>query len=211
MGTAIPSIACLGVIGRNNNPLHITIFPTHSHDGSQIPVRSPLQFSLILSSTLDIFSLRARHFAATNVGLTTGDYGLLHAIDERLAAYGFETNTGVKFVVVVDMRGRRADSTPSAGGGEVVGGGGRERKGTGGGVGNAAAAAAAAVGLREGEMKPVFKAMQTAYIKLLQNPFFDPDEHSPPTGTGGKKITSKKFADDMRRIGESWMPGITSL
>ena len=57
----------------------------------------------------------------------------------------------------------------------------------------------------------VFKAMQTAYIKLLQNPFFDPDEHSPLTGTGGKRITSKKFADDMRRIGESWGPGVAAL
>ncbi len=57
----------------------------------------------------------------------------------------------------------------------------------------------------------VFKAMQTAYIKLLQNPFYDPDEHSPPGGTGGKKITSKGFANDMRKIGESWTPGVTSL
>lgn len=59
----------------------------------------------------------------------SGDFGLLHAIDERLAAYGFETNTGVRFVVVVDMLGR-----------EVRGGGGA---GTG------------AVGLREGELKVV--------------------------------------------------------
>lgn len=53
--------------------------------------------------------------------------------------------------------------------------------------------------------------MQTAYVRLLQNPFYDPDEHSPPTGQGGKKITSKKFADDMRRIGEAWTPGVTNL
>lgn len=50
--------------------------------------------------------------------------------------------------------------------------------------------------------------MQAAYVRLLQNPFFDPDEHSPPTGRGGKKITSKRFADDMKRIGEGWTPGI---
>lgn len=61
------------------------------------------------------------------------------------------------------------------------------------------------------QKKQVFKAMQTAYIKLLQNPFFDPDEHSPLTGTGGKKITSKKFTEDMRRIGENWGPGATVL
>jgi len=53
--------------------------------------------------------------------------------------------------------------------------------------------------------------MQTAYIKLLQNPFFDPDEHSPPSGRGGKRITSRKFSDDMRRIGENWTPGVTNL
>ena len=169
-----------------------------------------------------MFELRARQNALNAVGLT-GDYGLLHAIDERLASYGFETNTGVKFVVVVDMRGRRIDQAVAAG--LVQGGGGR--------TGNAALAAGA-VGLREGEMRTVsilhsfrgrgvlegmgsaddmqvFKAMQTAYVKLLQNPFFDPDEHSPPGGSGGKKITSKKFAEDMRRIGESWTPGVTTL
>jgi hypothetical protein len=54
----------------------------------------------------------------------------------------------------------------------------------------------------------VFKAMQAAYVRLLQNPFYEPDEHSPPTGRGGKKITSKRFAEDMRRIGEGWTPGV---
>lgn len=53
--------------------------------------------------------------------------------------------------------------------------------------------------------------MQTAYIRLLQNPFFEPDVHSPPGEQGGKKITSRRFADDMRRIGEAWTPGVTSL
>lgn len=202
MATAIPSIACLGVIGRNvtsppppchpnanpppaqNNPLHTSIFPSYDPSTSSFaPVRTPLQFSLLLSSTLDVFELRARR-----VGLT-GDYGLLHAVDERLASYGFETNTGVKFVVVVDMRGRRVD------GGAVAGG------------------AAGAVGLREGEMRTVFKAMQTAYVRLMQNPFFEPDEHSPvaQTGAAGRRITSRRFAEDMRRIGEGWTPGVTAL
>jgi hypothetical protein len=36
------------------------------------------------------------------------DFGLLQAIDERLAMYGWLTNTGVKFVTVVDMEGRQA-------------------------------------------------------------------------------------------------------
>jgi hypothetical protein len=57
----------------------------------------------------------------------------------------------------------------------------------------------------------VFKAMQAAYVRLLQNPFYDPDEHSPLTGRGGKKITSRKFAEDLKRIGEGWMPGMASL
>lgn len=64
------------------------------------------------------------------------------------------------------------------------------------------------LGLRDGEMKIVFKAMQAAYVRLLQNPFFEPDEHSPPTGKGGKKITSRKFVEEMKRIGESWMPSV---
>lgn len=49
--------------------------------------------------------------------------------------------------------------------------------------------------------------MQTAYIRLLQNPFYDPDEHCPVNGKGGKKIVSRRFVEDMRRIGEGWIPG----
>ncbi|CRK46893.1 hypothetical protein BN1723_001168 [Verticillium longisporum] len=106
MATAIPSIACIGIIGRENNPLHVSIFPSFNPQTNTLaPLRTPLQFSLLLSSTLDVFELRARHAAGTGTGLS-GDFGLLHAVDERLAAYGFETNTGVKIVVVVDMRGR---------------------------------------------------------------------------------------------------------
>ncbi|GAB1316266.1 Longin-like domain-containing protein [Madurella fahalii] len=195
MATAIPSIACLGVIGRNNNPLHTSIFPSYDPQTNTFrPVRTPLQFSLILSSTLDVFELRARQNAAAGVGLT-GDFGLLHAVDDRLAAYGFETNTGTRFVVIVDMRGRRIDGAIAAGLVDA-----REKR-----------IAGAATGLREGEMRPVFKAMQAAYIRLMQNPFFEPDEHSPPAGHGGKKITSRKFAEDMRRIGENWTPGVTNL
>jgi hypothetical protein len=93
------------------------------------------------------------------------------------------------------MRGRRIDSAVAAGLAD-----GRDKR-----------IAGAAAGLREGEMRPVFKAMHTAYIRLMQNPFFDPDEHSPPAGLGGKKITSRKFAEDMRRIGENWTPGVTNL
>ncbi|KAI5462504.1 Longin-like domain-containing protein [Mariannaea sp. PMI_226] len=191
MATAIPSIACLGVIGRNNNPLHISIFPSHDPATNTFtPIRTPLQFSLLLSSTIDVFDLRAKHNAVSGVGLS-GEFGLLHAVDDRLAAYGFETNTGVRMVCIVDMRGRRIDSSASA----AVDGGVR-------GVGT---------GLRDSELKPVFRAMQDAYVRLLQNPFYDPDEHAPLGGMGGKKITSRKFSDDMKRIGDGWTPGVTNL
>lgn len=68
---------------------------------------------------------------------------------------------------------------------------------------------AAVVGLREGDMKVVFRAMQSAYVRLLQNPFYEPDEHSGQGG--GRRITSKKFEGEMRKIGESWTVGVTSL
>ncbi|KAI0134456.1 Sedlin, N-terminal conserved region-domain-containing protein [Xylariales sp. AK1849] len=204
MATAIPAIACLGVIGRNlylptrtlqqqltqnqqNSPLHITILPTtrDPQTGAPTPLRTPLQFSLLLSSTLDVFESRARHASTSNT-LLSGDFGLLHAVDERLAAYGWETNTGVRFVVVVDMRGRVLD-----------------RK-----AGAAGAATNAGVGLRDGELKVVFRAVQTAYVRLLQNPFYDPDEVAGGgNGVGGKRITSRRFGEEMRRIGEVWVPG----
>ncbi|KAI0532545.1 Sedlin [Xylaria digitata] len=192
MANTIPSIVCLGIIGRNNNPLHITIFPSYdSTTQTYAPVRTPLQFSLLLSGTLDIFEARSRHLANPGGGgggsmLLSGDFGLLHAIDDRLAAYGFETNTGVKFVAVVDMRGRLAKNNTTAGRGGV--------------------------GLRDNELKPVFRAMQTAYVRLLQNPFYEPGETAGgKPGTSAKRITSHKFRDEMRKIGEAWAPGITAL
>ena len=62
------------------------------------------------------------------------DLGLLQAVDERLACYGWLTNTGIKFVVVVDMAGRPAgaDGRPDGKG-----------------------AAAAIIGLRDADLKPV--------------------------------------------------------
>lgn len=162
----------------------MSVFPSYDPSTNGFaPIRTALEFSLLLSSTIDVFELRARHNAAAGVGLS-GDFGLLHAVDDRLAAYGFETNTGVRMVCVVDMRGRRAA---------------------------AVAGASARPGLRDAELKPVFRAMQAAYVRLLQNPFYDPDEHAPLGGSGGKRITSRKFTEDLRRIGEAWTPGVTSL
>ncbi|KAF8459046.1 Sedlin, N-terminal conserved region-domain-containing protein [Terfezia claveryi] len=91
------------------------------------------------------------------------DFGLLYAVSEDLAAYGWLTNTGVKFVVFVSCVG--------------VGG-----------------------GIREGELRSVFKELQTAYIALVCNPFYDSDNLEK------KPITSKKFIREVKRIGESWVP-----
>ncbi|KAK8044723.1 snare-like protein [Apiospora rasikravindrae] len=211
MATAIPAIACLGVIGRNNNPLHTTILPTTTdpQTGRPAPLRTPLQFSLLLSSTLDIFESRARHAVASNT-LLSGDFGLLHAVDDRLAAYGFETNTGVKFVAVVDMRGRILSggvktgvTSPGGGAGTAAGAGGGGAAAT----GTGPSSVVGAVGLRDGELKVVFRAMQTAYVRLLQNPFYDPEEGAKAGQLQQKRITSRRFAEEMRRIGDKWVPG----
>ena len=157
---------------QQNNPLHVSIFPSYDVGaaGGFAPVRTPLQFSLLLSSTLDVFALRARHNTAHNVGLT-GDYGLLHAVDERLAAYGFETNTSTKFVVIVDMRGRRIDGAVAAGLVDGSGGGGGGGGISGGASGRERRLGAAAMGLREGEMKPV-----SMLFFLLPSPLPRPSE-----------------------------------
>ena len=138
--------------------MHVSIFPSYDPSTNSLaPIRTPLQFSLLLSSTLDVFELRARGSggvgvggggsatgaAATTAAQLSGDLGLLHAVDDRLAAYGAETNTGVKFVAVVDMRGR------------LPGGGLLSPSSSGPAVDKDRSKGAAAVGLREGEMKPV--------------------------------------------------------
>jgi hypothetical protein len=144
-------------------------------------------------------------------------------------------------VCIVDMRGRRVEAGGSGAVGSSAaaaaaaaalgaGGGGAAAPsmsasslGAGSGgpsslAGSSAAAATArsavgsvGAGLRDAELKPVFRAMQSAYVRLLQNPFYDPDEHAPLGGKGGKRITSKKFGDAMKRIGEAWTPGVTTL
>jgi hypothetical protein len=93
----------------------ITLFPPDQRD--------PLEFSFLLSSCLDIFEAR------TPQKTTEQDFGLLQAVDERLAMYGWLTNTGVKFVIVVDMASKLSrDHTKSN---------------------------AAVVGLRDADLKPV--------------------------------------------------------
>jgi len=142
--------------------------------------------SFILNSSLDIFDIRTRAKTVDQ------DLGLLHAVDERLAAYGWLTNTGIKFIIIVDMMGRLAKEEPDD-----------KRK------------AQPIVGLRDAEMKPAFRAVQTAYIQLMLNPFFTPEERTPLqlANSNGRPatITSKKFATELQRIGHAWSPGVTSI
>lgn len=136
------------------------------------------------------------------------DFGLLQAIDERLAMYGWLTNTGVKFVIVVDMEGRQATaSDPKAN---------------------------ATIGLRDSDLKPVcyslkskarkyayipgkaFKALHAAYINLLKDPFYQTDKSSLLTaGTlrsrDSEEITSKKFISEVQRIGQAWSVGMGAI
>ncbi|KAK8212937.1 hypothetical protein M8818_003102 [Zalaria obscura] len=177
MANRSPAVACIGVIGRHNNPLHISLFPA---EGEQEP-RNKLEFSFMLSTCLDIFEAR---MPTKMVGQ---DFGLLQAIDERLAMYGWLTNTGVKFVIVVDMEGRAQQEGKNA----------------------------AVLGLRNSDLTPAFHALQTAYIRLLRNPFYSPDEHSPAhmnthKQVGSTQITSKRFLQEVDRIGRSWYPGMVA-
>ena len=57
--------------------------------------------SFLLNSCLDIFEIRQNNKTIEQ------DLGLLQAVDERLATYGWLTNTGIKFIIVVDMAGRQ--------------------------------------------------------------------------------------------------------
>ena len=101
MDSRSPAIACIGIIGRHNNPLHISLFPA-TGTGFEAE-RDRLEYSFMLNSCLDIFEAR---MPSKGVG---HDFGLLHALDERLAMYGWLTNTGVKLVIVVDMEGTPAE------------------------------------------------------------------------------------------------------
>ncbi|KAK6433292.1 hypothetical protein LTR95_010530 [Oleoguttula sp. CCFEE 5521] len=142
--------------------------------------RDKLAFTFMLNSSLDIFEARMP-------SKTSQDFGLLHALDERIALYGWLTNTGVKLVVVVDMEGRIAP-TPEA-------------------------AKIGVLGLRGGDLLPAFNALQTAYIRLLQNPFYVPDDHDPKLvrGHSALEIQSPKFIREVERIGQGWYPGIASI
>ena len=63
------------------------------------------------------------------------------------------------------------------------------------------------------DVRQVFQALQTAYIRLLRNPFYVPDQHDPRTnkGTGSLQINSPRFIKEVERIGRAWYPGIGAM
>lgn len=71
--------------------MHTSLFPPFQG--------STIEFSFLLNSCLDIFEIRQKQTSVDQ------DLGLLHAVDERLAVYGWLTTTGVKILVVIDFLG----------------------------------------------------------------------------------------------------------
>lgn len=161
----------------------------------------------LINSCLDIFALRASTTSSSSNTSLTQDLGLLQAVDERLSCYGWQTNTGIKFVIVVDMMGRDPNNadvsstlSPLSPTEE------KESKRN---------KLPAVVGLRDADVRPAFRAVQTAYIQLMLNPFYTPDDRTPLqiANYGGKssEITSKKFINELQRIGKVWSPGMASV
>jgi len=134
----------------------------------------------MLSTCLDIFEAR---LPEKNVGQ---DFGLLQAIDERLAMYGWLTNTGVKLVIIVDMEARQSSANDTR--------------------------SPPVLGLKNSDLTPAFQALQKAYINLLRNPFYTPEDHSPNThqSSASTQITSRNFINEVARIGRVWAPTIAS-
>lgn len=114
-----PSIACIGFISKyvnfpeshflrlklttQDNPLHISIFEPHSAAKGAF-----LEFSFLLNASLDIFELRTN-----DRNRVDQDLGMLQAVDERLSIWGWQTGTGTRIAVIVDMWGKQG--RPSTG------------------------------------------------------------------------------------------------
>lgn len=92
----------------------------------------------MLNTCLDIFEIRQNNKTIEQ------DLGLLQAVDERLATYGWLTNTGIKFVIVVDMAGRPPAPDDDD-----------RRK------------AAVVLGLRDSDLKPVWQ-IYTHHLNICQ-------------------------------------------
>ena len=86
---------------------------------------SAVEFSFLLNSCLDIFEIRQKQASIDQ------DLGLLQAFDERLAAYGWLTKTGIKFIVILDLFGQPGH------------------------VGDKEVTSSVMAGLRDSELKPV--------------------------------------------------------
>jgi trafficking protein particle complex subunit 2 len=71
------------------------------------------------------------------------DFGLLQAVDEQLAMYGWLTNTGIKIIIVVDMEGRPATAIESK--------------------------ASIPLGLRDADLKPVRQFLTSTTFKLINH------------------------------------------
>jgi hypothetical protein len=144
-----------------------------------------LELSFLLNTCLDVFEIRQNNKTIDQ------DLGLLQAVDERLAAYGWLTNTGIKFVIVVDMAGRPPAPEDDKKKSPPI------------------------VGLRDSDLKPAFRALQTAYIQLLQNPFYQPENRSPMAlaNSVGRsaEITNARFIREVKRIGGVWAPGVLNI
>ncbi|KAL4929626.1 uncharacterized protein BDV17DRAFT_59987 [Aspergillus undulatus] len=173
-----PKIACIGVIGKADNPLHISLFPPY--------LNSTIEFSFLLNSSLDVFEIRQKQTSIDQ------DFGLLHAVDERLASYGWLTTTGVKLIIIIDLVGEQGS------------------------LGDKDARGGSRLSFRESDLKPAFRALQTAYIQLLQNPFYYPDDHVTMANGAAQAakpshIMDKRFVTEVKRIGSSWAIGATNL
>ena len=57
--------------------------------------------------------------------------------------------------------------------------------------------------------RQAFHALQTAYIRLLRNPFYVPDDHDSrrAKGAASLEINSPNFVKEVERIGNAWYPG----
>ncbi|KAI9674337.1 MAG: hypothetical protein M1829_003738 [Trizodia sp. TS-e1964] len=142
------------------------------------PTLPRLQYALLLSSCTDLLLARL----APPAPALDQDLGLLQAVDERLACYARVANSGTRFMVVVDMYARTLPPDATA----------LPPRATG-----------ALVGLRDADLKPAFRALHTAYVRLLQNPFYDPD------AAGARaRGTSRAFEAEVRRVGETWAVGM---
>lgn len=175
-----PAIAAIGIIGQHDEPLHIALFPPHQDDLVNI--------SYLINSSLDVFDIRLRQKSVEQ------DLGLLHAIDERMSTFGWLTNTGMKFVIAIDMMGRPFVEHEAQ---------------------SATKPLPHITGLRDADLKPAFRAIHAAYVELLMNPFYTPDDRTPlqvmnQTGNGAE-ITSRRFKAEMQRIGKIWYPGIITI